>query len=177
MLAVVGKPSFMLGLTLPWAGGGVAVCGALMALALLLAISLPRGSELVFTSSRDGNLDIYLMDVSRLVSVNLTRHDANDCCATWSPDGQRIAFVSWRDGRNEVYVMDVSGDHLEHLDGRMRYGPLGVALSPDRQLIAYVSVRDGNPEIYVVDSNGRNQRRLTWNNADDFSPTWRPSGS
>jgi len=151
-----------------------ALCGALMVLALLLGGMLPRGGELVFTSSRAGNLDIYLMDVSRALAVNLTRNDANDCCAAWSPDGQQITFVSWRDGRNDSYVMDVNGDNLSFRDRQIGFSPLGMARSPDRQMIALVLVRDGNPEIYVRDANGRNQRRLTWNDADDFSPVWRP---
>lgn len=173
----MGKSPLLTNLALPWAAGVMVLCGAFLGVAPLLGSRLPNDGELVFTSSRKGNLDIYLMDVSRVLSVNLTRHDANDCCPAWLPDGQRIAFVSWRGGRNEVYVMDANGGRLEFLDGRINYGPLGVARSPDRKLIAFVSVRDGNPEIYVVDSDGDNQRRLTWNEADDFSPAWRPQGS
>ena len=42
--------------------------------------------------------------------------------------------------------------------------------------IAFVSERDGNPEIYVMDSDGKNQRRLTNNRDDDWSPSWSPDG-
>ena len=42
--------------------------------------------------------------------------------------------------------------------------------------IAFVSDRDGNPEIYVMDTNGNNQRRLTNNPNDDWSPSWSPDG-
>ena len=42
--------------------------------------------------------------------------------------------------------------------------------------ITFVSQRDGNPEIYVMDANGGNQRRLTNNRHDDWSPSWSPDG-
>ena len=42
--------------------------------------------------------------------------------------------------------------------------------------IAFVSRRDGNSEIYVMDADGTNQRRLTNNRADDWSPAWSPDG-
>ena len=42
--------------------------------------------------------------------------------------------------------------------------------------IAFVSKRDGNPEIYVMDADGKNQRRLTNNRHEDWSPSWSPDG-
>ena len=40
--------------------------------------------------------------------------------------------------------------------------------------IAFVSRRDGNAEIYVMAADGTNQRRLTNDRADDWSPSWSP---
>ena len=38
--------------------------------------------------------------------------------------------------------------------------------------IAFHSLRDGNSAIYVMAADGQNQRRLTNNPHDDFSPAW-----
>jgi hypothetical protein len=170
----IARPFAVTDLALAWTARVMVLGCVFMYLAMLVGALLPRAGELAFTSTRKGNLDIFLMDVSRAMAVNITRNIANDCCAAWLPDGDRIAFVSWRDGQTASYVMDRNGRHLEAFDERVQYGPMSVSLSPDRQWIAYASVRSGNAEIYVVDTGGRDVRRLTWNEADDFSPRWRP---
>jgi len=44
-------------------------------------------------------------------------------------------------------------------------------------LIAFYSHRDGNIEIYTMIADGSDQRRLTFNEYDDYSPVWSPDGS
>ena len=53
--------------------------------------------------------------------------------------------------------------------------PLMVCVDVQAQ-ITFVSSRDGNAEIYVMDTDGGNQRRLTNNRHDDWSPSWSPDG-
>jgi Tol biopolymer transport system component/imidazolonepropionase-like amidohydrolase len=47
----------------------------------------------------------------------------------------------------------------------------------DDGLIAFYSHRDGNVEIYTMRPDGSDQRRLTFNEYDDYSPAWSPDGS
>ncbi len=49
--------------------------------------------------------------------------------------------------------------------------------SPNGMTIAYTSVEDGNSEVYIMDKDGKNKKRITFNLATDFSPTWSPDGS
>jgi len=68
----------------------------------------PDGTRLAFSSDRDGNAEIYLMDVDGSDVVRLTNDPASDTEADWSPDGRLIAFSSDREGNRDIYVLDVA---------------------------------------------------------------------
>ena len=67
----------------------------------------PDGKWIAFTSTRDGNYDIYLIRPDGTGLRNLTQHPAQDKDPTWTPDGTHLTFVSNRDGKFEVYSMVV----------------------------------------------------------------------
>ena len=127
--------------------------------------------RIVFTSMRDGNAEIYVMDADGGNQENLTNHPAHDGDPDWSPDGTKIAFESWRDGNGEIYVMDADGKNPI----RFTDGP-GVKThpdwSPDGGKIAF-SVDDLEDYIAVMDADGRNREIL-----DDRAmyPSWSPDG-
>ena len=75
----------------------------------------PDGSRIVFTSDREGNEDIYIVNADGTGVMQLTDHPAPDTEPQWSPDGTRIAFTSARDPRAEVYVIDPDGTGLTRL--------------------------------------------------------------
>ena len=111
-----------------------------------LAVNTGR---IVFTSMRDGNAEIYVMDADGGNQENLTNHPAYDAQPDWSPDGTKIAFESWRDGTGEIYVMDADGKNPI----RLTDGPGGKRhpdWSPDGGKIAF-SVNDLEDYIAVMD--------------------------
>ena len=69
----------------------------------------PDGTQIAFTTDRDGDFEIYLYRLSDGTVVNLTNHAGDDVWPTWSPDGTRIAFQSNRDGNDEIYSMNADG--------------------------------------------------------------------
>ena len=64
--------------------------------------------KISFSSDRDGNREIYVMDAAGTNQTNLTNSAAQDYEPAWSPDGSKIAFRSDRDGNGEIYVMDAA---------------------------------------------------------------------
>ena len=72
--------------------------------------------KIVFNSTRDGNSEIYAMEIDGSNQVRLTNHPAEDNDPSWSPDGRRIAFVSNRDnGVEHIYSMDSDGRNVTQL--------------------------------------------------------------
>jgi Tol biopolymer transport system component len=63
--------------------------------------------EIAFESNRDGNQEIYIMNVTGggIQSSRLTYNNVTDSGSSWSPDGTKIAFASNKDGNSEIYVM------------------------------------------------------------------------
>ena len=73
-----------------------------------------RGS-VAFVSDRDGNREIYLMDLDRQFTRRLTHHPGMDMNPAWSPDGRQIAFYANRDGPWNLYIMQASGLHVRRI--------------------------------------------------------------
>jgi len=70
----------------------------------------PDGSQVVFMSRREGQWDVYLINVDGSGLTRLTTDEAQDGIPTWSPDGSAIAFVSDRGGTWAIWVMTPEGD-------------------------------------------------------------------
>jgi LysM repeat protein len=77
----------------------------------------PAGSQgrVAFMSTRDGNWEIYVIDMDSGNLRRLTNNSAQDGLPTWSPDGKSIAFVSNRSGAWAIWVMDASGGNQRKL--------------------------------------------------------------
>lgn len=154
------------------------------------APSIPLGGGtglILFSSYRDGESEIYSMDVERLDVTRLTEDDARLSQPVWSPDGNRIAFVRRRGAEyREIFIMKADGS------GRIRVMANYLSLdieptwSPDGSKIAFTSSRDsyygsGDEKvtvlnIYMVDTITLQQMQLTDTQAWDSSPCWSPDG-
>jgi uncharacterized membrane protein len=136
----------------------------------------PQGNHIAFTSSRDSNNEIYVMNVDGSNLINLTNSPANDQDPTWSLDGNWIAFTTDRDGNQEIYRMRADGTELTNLtqtpanDREPSWGREG-NLFGATEVIVFTSERDGNLEIYRMNKDGQNQTNLSQNSASDFAPS------
>ncbi|GAB4465564.1 MAG: hypothetical protein Kow00120_30730 [Anaerolineae bacterium] len=134
----------------------------------------PGVGRILYTSERDGDFEIYLMDEDGVEVTKLTDNDADEFSPRFSPDRQRIAFVSDRDGDMEIFIMGIDGTNAVQLtnnDVEDHYP----AWSPDGRMLAFYSKRDGgNGELYLTAVNIDYSRRLTENDAADYYTAWYP---
>ncbi len=72
-------------------------------------------AKVAFMSGRDGNWEIYSVNVDGSALKRLTNNGAEDGLPTWSPDGKSIAFVSRRSGAWAIWVMNSDGTNQRRL--------------------------------------------------------------
>jgi TolB protein len=111
----------------------------------------PDGKAIVFTSVRDGDLEVYTMDVDGSHLKRLTHEPGYDGGPFFSPDGKRIV---WR--------RDAPKDEA--------------ALARYRELLGQGLYSPGNLEIWVMDRNGSRKRQVTHLGAASFAPYFHPDG-
>ena len=149
------------------------LAGVVLCLTPLMVDAGPP-AQIAFSSNRDGNYEIYVMDADGKNQRKLTNGSFDNWAPSWSPDGEPIVFASNREGfgSSEIFVMNADGKNRQRLTGN-RQNDLFPSWSPDGERIAFVSRREGNSEIYVINTESRrDQRRLTHNNHDDIDPVW-----
>ena len=76
----------------------------------LQPFAVQPAARIAFTSDRDGNFEIYVMNADGTGQTRLANNPADDRDPAWSPDGSRIALKGGRTGNFEIYVMNRSGE-------------------------------------------------------------------
>jgi TolB protein len=135
----------------------------------------PDGKRIAFSSTRDGNQELYVIGIDGKDRKRLTNHNAIDAHPTWSPDGKRIVFATNRWGDLELAAIELGSQSVTRLTDSRGLDDYP-AFSPDGKRLAFTSNRDGNPEIYVANADGTDPRNMTQNPAIDNFPTWSPEG-
>jgi len=131
---------------------------------------------IAFSSSHEGNPEIYLMKMDGSMLTRLTDNQNRDGYPAWSPDGTKIAFYAYEDSTTwSINVMDSNGENRTRLTGTAGVRDAAPVWSPDGTTIAFSRVRDDRYEIWVMDPDGGSQRRL--GDFEGFAPQWSPDGS
>jgi TolB protein len=142
-----------------------------------LPVFSPDGTRIAFMSYRDGQGEIYVMNVDGSNLRRLTNHPADDVTPTWSPSGTQIAFTSARSGRPLIYTMnsaDGSGVKLITPDESEADRP---TWSPAPYNEIAFTARTGNwYDVKVYDVATGRIRTLTDGKGSNESPAFSPTG-
>jgi TolB protein len=136
-------------------------------------------AEIAFISARDGELNIYVMDVDGNILRNLTKHHRGYEDIAWSHDGQKIAFTACEDrngvGETDIFVMKADGSGEINLTNGSGVSQ-NPTWSPDGKKIAFHYCKFiEDIGIYSMDADGKHLQRLT-SNINDCGPFWSSDG-
>ncbi len=138
----------------------------------------PDGKKLALVlSTRDGNLDIYVLDLTSQVLTRITDDPGIDTEPQWSKDGQSIYFTSDRAGGPQIYKVGIKpGDKPRRLTFQGSYNARP-RISPDESQLAFVTQEDGDYRIATMDLRGRGDVQVLTKGHFDVSPSYAPNGA
>jgi TolB protein len=111
----------------------------------------PNGKKIIFTSERDGDLELYSMDTNGKNVKRLTNEPGYDGGAFFSPDSKMIVY---------------RGSH-----------PTDPALiKRDKELLAEHLIVPTVFEVWTMNADGSNKRQVTKLNTASFAPFFTPDG-
>lgn len=132
--------------------------------------------EILYLSNRDGDYEIYLMDLSKHQAVQLTENNHTEFGISWSPDGSSIVFGRWLDGNRDLYTMRHDGTGVKRITTHEAHDTTP-DWSADGSKIVFTSRRDSERgEIYSMNPDGSGITRITNNDRYEEVPTWSPDG-
>ena len=132
----------------------------------------PRGGKILFTSYRDGNADLFLMNADGTAQKHLTYTTIHyhNIQGVFTPDGKKIVWASDREGDYDLYIMNRDGTDIKHLTSG-GFGSHYPRFSRDGKKIVFCSdLQAPNWEIFIMDSNGNNIEQVTEDDAEDWTP-------
>ena len=134
----------------------------------------PDGNKVALSVEKNGNTDIYAVDLRSRESHRLTSDPAIDTSPSYSPDGSKIVFTSDRGGKPQLYVMSADGGaaHRITFDNGQYTTPVW---SPKGDLIAATKQTGGAFHIVTLRPDGSGEHVLTSSFLDE-GPTWAPNG-
>jgi dipeptidyl aminopeptidase/acylaminoacyl peptidase len=112
----------------------------------------PDGKEVVFTSSRSGNYDLYRKSVEGdQPEVRLVSTEAADYPRAWSPDGRTLIYTQAVKGRDlfMLTLVDPGAKSVRLLPDIAAWQD-GARISPDGKYVAYASNAAGPFDVYVA---------------------------
>ncbi len=111
----------------------------------------PDGKKIIFTSSRDGDLELYEMNIDGTNQKRITFDNGYDGGAFYSNDGKQIIYRA----HHPISIEDKK---------------LG------EDLLSKELVKPSQMELFIMNSDGSNKRQLTNNGAANFAPYFTKNG-
>jgi serine/threonine protein kinase/Tol biopolymer transport system component len=120
----------------------------------------PDGKEIVFSSNRSGNLELWALSRSNLVARRLTDNPANDWDPGFSADGKTLVWSANRSGNLEIWIANADGTAPRQVthDGFAAENP---TMTPDGRWIVYSSSHPEKAGVWKIHPDGTGAVRVS----------------
>lgn len=137
-----------------------------------------RKLRIIFMSDRDGNNEIYVMEIDGSGVINLTKNEAQDGFPGWGKGKRAIAFLTTRESTSlSIYQMNSVGRNLKALAEDMPIIATTPVWSPDGKWIAFDSGLSGQSDVYVINVETGEVENLTDHPSSDRFSGWSPDSN
>lgn len=140
---------------------------------LNMGVSVCDG-RVYFSSTRDGNSEIYSATTEGGDVRRLTNNPAIDISPACSPGGQ-LAFVSTRHGGPQVFLMSSGGGEPKRITYKGEYNQTpAFCTDPASPMVAFTGRDGGNFDIFTVSLKTGQYTRLTQGQGNNQDPAFSP---
>jgi len=159
----------------------------------------PNGKRIIFTSTRDGDLELYSMKLNGTDVRRITNRVGYDGGAYYSPDSKMIVWRATRfdsetekedykrllkmglvrPSKMEIWVANADGSNARQItdNGKANFAPF---FTPDGKRILFASniadARGRKFELYLIGIDGSGLERITYGDQFDSFPMFSPDG-
>ncbi len=135
----------------------------------------PDGSEIAFTSYRDHQQGLFILDTANGKVRQVVSTGGLNFGADWHPEGKELLVSLSRSGNPEIYRISPTGEIIKRLTVSKAI-EISPSWSPGGRDLVFTSDRTGTPQLYIIDSDGTGRRRLTFEGRYNDSAVWSPGG-
>ncbi len=141
----------------------------------------PDGSQIAFSSRRNGYWDIYLLNMVDASLLKITDTPEFEGHPSWSPDGKWLVYEKYENTNFEIYIQAL--DQLNEAPINLTQtssNEFSPTWSPSGRILAYLSDTGGSIDVWTADLNNSDQRFVNITNSttvEEKSPVWNPDGT
>ncbi|MES2726536.1 MAG: hypothetical protein V4643_05500 [Bacteroidota bacterium] len=159
----------------------------------------PKGDKIVFTSTRSGDLELWIMDIDGKNQKQITFGLGYDGGAFFSPDGKQLVFRASRPQTEaeikeykdylakglvaptnmEIYTCNIDGSQMKQIThlGKANWAPF---FHPSGKKIIFSSnhhsAKGYDFQLYMIDTEGNNLEKITGESLFNAFPMFSPDG-
>ncbi|MBI9048250.1 MAG: PD40 domain-containing protein [Anaerolineaceae bacterium] len=140
----------------------------------------PDGSQIAFSSRRNGYWDIYLLNMTDATLKRITNTAAYEGHPSWSPDGQWLVYEKYANKNFDIYLHGLENTNEAPINLTQSFtNEFSPQWSPEGRFLTYISDQDGSNDVWVADLNNTDNRfeNITKSaSIEEKNPAWLPSG-